>query len=57
MGSPAKVEKREEALGLLRDLAKDLNDSYIEKGELKLTASGLWGLVRKVELIIGELEQ
>lgn len=46
-----------QGIRLLRDLAKDLNDSYSEKRELKLTGNGLWNLCRKVELIIEELER
>ena len=49
------LEERE-GIRLLRDLARDLNDSYIEKRELRLTGNGLWNLCRKVELIIRELE-
>ena len=46
-----------EGIRLLRDLAKDLQDSYNEKRELRLTGNGLFNLCRKVELIIRELEK
>ena len=51
------IEECNEGIRLLRDLAKDLNDSYFEKRELRLTGNGLWNLCRKVELIIRELEK
>jgi len=57
MEATAEIEKSNEGIRLLRDLAKDLKDSYDEKRELRLTGNGLFNLCRKVELIIKELEK
>ena len=57
MEATTTVEERDEGMRLLHDLAKDLQDSYNEKRELRLTGNGLWNLCRKVELIIRELEK
>ncbi len=59
MGQANSIEARDRGAGieLLKDLAKDFKDSYNERGNLHLTSSGLMGLVRKLDLIIAELER
>ena len=53
----APIRSSNDGIDLLKDLRKDFQASYKEHGTMHLTISGVLGILRKLDLIIDELER
>lgn len=53
----APIRPSNDGINLLKDLRRDFQDSYDERGDIHLTRSGLLGILLKLDLIISELER
>ena len=53
----APIQSSNDGIDLLKDLRADFQASYKERGPMVLTISGVLGILRKLDLIIDELER
>lgn len=53
----APIQSGNDGIDLLKDLRADFQASYKERGSMVLTISGVLGILRKLDLIIDELEK
>ena len=53
----APIRSNQTGIDLLKDLRADFQASYKERGSMVLTISGVLGILRKLDLIIDELEK
>ena len=56
-GNEYQIRSGNDGIDLLKDLKKDFEDSYAERKTMYLSNSGMMGILRKLELIIDELEK